>query len=145
MTLTQILPTVRFYYCAQNNEEYLVECVNAQKKTPVEGWEITRIEPDPVGWFTIQELDIISQQADSTHTDIKHRRYSRLGRYFSDEAELAIRELEDARESWAVLQYDLDDFKLRFTMQESRVRSIEREIEEKFKEQYEQKKKGTPV
>jgi hypothetical protein len=115
MTTTTQHPTVRFYYASQDNNEYLVECVNTQKKTPVEGWEITRIEPDPEDWFEIQELDIISQQADSMYTDIKHRRYSRLGRYFSDEAELAIRELEDARESWAVLQYDLDDFKLRFT------------------------------
>jgi len=138
-------PTVRFYYCAQNNEEYLVECVNTQKQTPVEGWEINRIEPDPENWFTIQELDIIGQQASSMYHDIRLGNCTRLGRYFANEAQLALRELEDARESWAVLQEHLSDLEYQVRSKELRVRSIEREIEEKFKEQYEQKKKGAPV
>lgn len=145
MTTTTQHPTVRFYYCAQNNEEYLVECVNAANGTPAHGWYITRIEPDPVDWFEIQELDIISQQADSMYHDIRLGNCTRLGRYFSDEAQLALRELEDARESWAVMQEHLSDLEYQVRSKELRVRSIEREIQEKFKKEYEQKKKGAPV
>ena len=75
------------------------------------------------------------------YQDITRCGYARLGRYFSDEAELAIRELEDARESWGRIQTELDRVKHMERQAELRARSIESQINEKFKKEYEQKKR----
>lgn len=128
--------TVRFYYEAESGQECLIECT-AQPN----GWEPTRVEPEPENWFTPQELDIISVRAAGIMHDITWHGYVKLGRYFSDEAELAIRELEDARESWGQIQSSLDRIKYAERQFEIRVRSIESEINEKFKKEYEQKKR----
>jgi hypothetical protein len=98
-----------------------------------DGWEPTRVEPEPPGWFTTQELDTISVRAAWVYSEIIYHGYARLGRYFSDEAELAARELEDARESWGRIQTELDRVKHLERQAELRVRSIESEIKEKFK------------
>jgi hypothetical protein len=119
---------IRFYYATEQDEEYLIECT----KRP-DGWEPTRVEPEPPGWFTIQELDAISAMAAGLHQDITYRGYARLGRYFSDEAELAARQLEDARESWGAIQSNLDRLKHAERQAELRVRSIESEIKDKFR------------
>lgn len=128
--------TIRFYYLTENNHECLIECT----KRP-HGWEPTRVEPEPPGWFTIQELDTVSAIAAGHYQDITRRGYARLGRYFSDEAELAIRELEDARELWGRIQTELDRVKHMERQAELRVRSIESEIKDKFKHG---QKKGSP-
>jgi hypothetical protein len=120
--------TIRFYYETESGHECLMECA----KRP-DGWEPTRVEPEPPGWFTIQELDAISAMAAGLYRDVAHLGYARLGRYFSDEAELAARQLEDARESWGRIQTELDRIKHLERQAELRVRSIESEIKEKFK------------
>jgi hypothetical protein len=120
--------TIRFYYLTENNHECLIECA----KRP-DGWEPTRVEPEPPEWFTIQELDTISARAAGLHQDIIYRGYARAGRYFSDEAELAARELQDARESWGRIQTELDRVKHMERQAELRVRSIESEIKDKFR------------
>ena len=128
--------TIRFYYETESGHECLMECT----KRP-NGWEPTRVEPEPPGWFTIQELDTISERAAGINHDITWHGYVKLGRYFSDEAELAIRELEDARESWGRIQTELDRVKHMERQAELRVRSIESEIKDKFKHG---QKKGSP-
>jgi hypothetical protein len=119
---------IRFYYATEQDEEYLIECT----KRP-DGWEPTRVEPDPPGWFTPDELETISAMAARMYQDITYHGYARLGRYFSDETELVARDLEDARESWGRIQTELDRIKHLERQAELRVRSIESEIKEKFK------------
>jgi len=119
---------IRFYYATEQDEEYLIECT----KRP-DGWEPTRVEPEPPGWFSIDELETISVRAAWVYSEIIYHGYARLGRYFSDEAELAARHLEDARESWGAIQSNLDRLKHAERQAELRVRSIESEIKEKFK------------
>ena len=121
--------TIRFYYETESGHECLMECTKQSY-----GWWPTRVEPEPPEWFSIQELDTISAMAAGLHQDIIWLGYARLGRYFSDEAELAARQLEDARESWGRIQTELDRVKHFERQAELRVRSIEREIEEKFKQ-----------
>jgi len=119
---------IRFYYTTEQDEEYLIECT----KRP-DGWEPTRVEPEPPGWFSIDELETISAMAARMYQDITYHGYARLGRYFSDEADIAARHLEDARESWGAIQSNLDRLKHAERQAELRVRSIESEIKDKFR------------
>jgi hypothetical protein len=119
---------IRFYYATEQGEEYLLECA----KHP-DGWEPIRVEPEPPNWFTPQELEDISAKAAGYYSDITYRGYARLGRYFSDEADIAARHLEDARESWGAIQSNLDRLKHAERQAELRVRSIESEIKDKFR------------
>jgi hypothetical protein len=120
------ITTVRFYWSPLQGDEILVECEYTQYSAGNSEWVISRIEPD----YQPPENEIKNIVACAPQTlDIQY-----IGRYFSDEAEKARRDLEIAETSWEMCRENYNRAKIAHKNAEARLNSIRSEIMQKFQQ-----------